>query len=163
MKTRKELLENMKAHAVQMRMDADDDGQWITTENGHHIHLNEEGVPDKGNPHVLAAMSSSGRKKGQFNFQALKRSSGQQAMSNIKELVAKKTITLQDALYAGELEIDNMEVGQTISSRSGKEYVRESREYFKCEGKRIPWRQVADTIIREEFEEAENKDRKKRY
>lgn len=57
---RKDMLEIMKAHAVQMRMDADDDGQWITTENGHHVHLNSEGVPDKGNPHVLAAMSGKG-------------------------------------------------------------------------------------------------------
>ncbi len=59
-KDRKEMLEIMKAHAVQMRMDADDDGQWITTENGHKVHLNSEGVPDKGNPHVLAAMSGKG-------------------------------------------------------------------------------------------------------
>lgn len=51
---------------------ADDDGSWITTENGHHVHLNEEGIPDKGNPHVISAMtggksadkkSSSGGKK----------------------------------------------------------------------------------------------------
>ena len=33
----------------------DDEGRWVTTENGHHVHLNEEGNPDKGNPHVLAA------------------------------------------------------------------------------------------------------------
>ena len=38
----------------------DDDGQWIPTENGHHVHLNSEGVPDKGNSHVLAAMSGKG-------------------------------------------------------------------------------------------------------
>ena len=36
----------------------DDDGRWVTTENDHHIHINEEGVPDKGNPHVLKAMTS---------------------------------------------------------------------------------------------------------
>lgn len=36
----------------------DDDGRWITTENGHHVHLNEEGEPDKGNPHVIEAMES---------------------------------------------------------------------------------------------------------
>lgn len=35
----------------QKRLDAkDDDGRWVTTENDHKIHLNEEGVPDKGNP-----------------------------------------------------------------------------------------------------------------
>ncbi len=33
------------------RLDAkDDDGRWVTTEHDHKIHLNEEGVPDKGNP-----------------------------------------------------------------------------------------------------------------
>ena len=43
------------------RSDADGDdeeGQWITTENNHHVHLNEEGEPDKGNPHVIQAMNS---------------------------------------------------------------------------------------------------------
>jgi len=35
----------------------DDEGRWITTENGHHVHLNEEGEPDKGNQHVLSAMN----------------------------------------------------------------------------------------------------------
>lgn len=38
-----------------LRTDADE-GQWITTENGHHVHLNEEGQPDKGNDHVISAM-----------------------------------------------------------------------------------------------------------
>lgn len=33
------------------RLDAkDEEGRWVTTENDHKIHLNEEGVPDKGNP-----------------------------------------------------------------------------------------------------------------
>lgn len=58
------------------RMDAadggedEDEGRWITTENGHHVHLNEEGEPDKGNPHVIEKMTdesgseeSSGKKK----------------------------------------------------------------------------------------------------
>lgn len=39
------------------RNDGDDDGRWITTKNGHHIHLNEEGEPDKGNPRVIQAMN----------------------------------------------------------------------------------------------------------
>jgi len=29
---------------------------WITTENGHKIHIGEEGDPDKGNPHVLESI-----------------------------------------------------------------------------------------------------------
>lgn len=41
------------------RMDAKaEEGQWVTTKEGHKIHLSEEGVPDKGNPHVLAAANA---------------------------------------------------------------------------------------------------------
>ena len=48
----------------QDRLDAkEDEGQWITTENGHHVHLNEEGEPDKGNKHVVAAMSVGEKKE----------------------------------------------------------------------------------------------------
>lgn len=36
-----------------MNFDADDDGGWVTTENGHHVHFTAEGTPDKGNPAVL--------------------------------------------------------------------------------------------------------------
>lgn len=42
--------------ALQKTRRLDDDGRWITTENGHHVHISEEGTPDKGNPHVIAAM-----------------------------------------------------------------------------------------------------------
>lgn len=38
------------------RLDDDDDGQWVTTESGKKIHLNEEGAVDKGNPFATAAM-----------------------------------------------------------------------------------------------------------
>jgi len=42
----------------QKRLDAKtEEGRWITTENGHKVHLNEEGEPDKGNPHVISKMS----------------------------------------------------------------------------------------------------------
>lgn len=34
----------------------EDDGQWVTTENGRRIHLNEEGAVDKGNQFVTAVM-----------------------------------------------------------------------------------------------------------
>jgi len=37
---------------------SDEEGRWITTENNHKVHLNEEGVPDKGNPHVIEVMES---------------------------------------------------------------------------------------------------------
>lgn len=46
-----------KARLDAKRMDEDDEeGRWITTENGHKVHLNEEGEPDKGNPHVIEVM-----------------------------------------------------------------------------------------------------------
>lgn len=34
----------------------EDDGRWVTSEEGHKIHLNENGVVDKANPFVLATM-----------------------------------------------------------------------------------------------------------
>lgn len=63
---RKQLLEVWKGHQIQtsraVHTDADDDGQWVTTENGHHVHINGEGDPDIGNKHVVAAMNK-GRKE----------------------------------------------------------------------------------------------------
>jgi len=40
------------------RLDAKEEGRWVTTENDNRVHINEEGVPDKGNPYVLKAMTS---------------------------------------------------------------------------------------------------------
>ena len=42
------------------RMD-EDDGKWVTTEDGHKIHFNDEGVADKGNPFVVAAANGFGK------------------------------------------------------------------------------------------------------
>lgn len=49
---------NRRYARLMERADAadDDKGRWITTENGHKVHLNEEGEPDKGNPHVVDKM-----------------------------------------------------------------------------------------------------------
>lgn len=61
------------------RMDADDDeGQWITTENGHHVHINAEGEPDVGNTHVIAAMS--GGKTGPKQLDTAKKLKGIQQL-----------------------------------------------------------------------------------
>ena len=46
----------IRAKHLQRRVRMDDDGKWVTTEGGNHVHINGEGVPDKGNPHVLEAM-----------------------------------------------------------------------------------------------------------
>ena len=34
----------------------DDEGRWVTTEQGHHVHISGNGVPDKGNSHVLSRL-----------------------------------------------------------------------------------------------------------
>ena len=53
------MISKTRVDEADFRSDADDDeGRWVTTENDHKVHLNEEGVPDKGNPHVLKAMTS---------------------------------------------------------------------------------------------------------
>ena len=46
-----------KRNRLNARLDAEEDGQWITTESGQKVHLNEEGEPDKGNTHVVAVMN----------------------------------------------------------------------------------------------------------
>lgn len=59
MKDRVKEYKKRRYFRILSRMDADsddDEGRWITTENGHKVHLNEEGEPDKGNPHVLEVM-----------------------------------------------------------------------------------------------------------
>ena len=40
----------------------DEKGKWRTTKEGDHIHFNENGEIDKGNPHVVNAMKKSGAK-----------------------------------------------------------------------------------------------------
>ena len=59
---RKDVVDRFKERR-RKRLDAkeDEEGRWITTENDHKIHLNEEGVPDKGNPHVIQAMNGGDR------------------------------------------------------------------------------------------------------
>lgn len=45
------------------RLDAkDDEGRWVTTEDGNKLHINEEGIPDKGNPYVLEAAKGESKK-----------------------------------------------------------------------------------------------------
>ena len=45
--------------------DSDDaDGYWVTTENGHKVHISGEGEPDKGHPAVLSTMAGTGGSSG---------------------------------------------------------------------------------------------------
>jgi len=73
MPTRKEELAKAALRHYGVRMD--DDGRWITTENGHRVHLNEEGEPDKGNPHVVDKMTDgkhSGKEKEKGHSKSVK-------------------------------------------------------------------------------------------
>ncbi len=66
------------------RLDSDDEeGRWITTKNGHKVHLNESGEPDIGNKHVIEKMSGGG-------------SSSAKSDNDIssKSMITGKTITL---------------------------------------------------------------------
>jgi len=48
-----------RAARIMARMDDSfDEGRWVTTEKGDHVHLNEAGEPDAGNKYVIAAMKS---------------------------------------------------------------------------------------------------------
>ena len=52
-----------RAIRLRSRLDSDDDGKWVTTKKKYRVHINEEGVPDKGNPHVIRAMGSGKKAK----------------------------------------------------------------------------------------------------
>lgn len=43
--------------------EGDENGRWITTENKHKVHLNEKGIPDQGNPHVIKSIYADRLKK----------------------------------------------------------------------------------------------------
>lgn len=76
------------------RLDGDDDeGKWITTENNHKVHLNENGEPDKGNPHVIEAM---GVPDAAFNEYSDKLHN---AVKKAKESASNYSM-LSDAVYA---------------------------------------------------------------
>lgn len=57
------------------RLDAkEDEGRWVTTEEGHHVHFNENGEPDKGNPHVIKTMKSGTMSKAELGKRKFQRS-----------------------------------------------------------------------------------------
>lgn len=65
----------IRAKHLQRRIRMDDDGYWVTTEGGNHIHISGEGRPDKGNPHVLEAMSGEKHATSESSTGTAKRSS----------------------------------------------------------------------------------------
>ena len=58
--TRSDAVEAYRARRQKRLDDKDEEGRWVTTESDNRVHLNEEGVPDKGNPYVLAVMRGEG-------------------------------------------------------------------------------------------------------
>lgn len=76
----------------------DEKGRWVTTENDHKIHLNEEGVPDKGNPHVLAAIKSGSKTREEIGRDRVKKVRGRMA----KSLEAYKSSDKQVKEYAAK-------------------------------------------------------------
>lgn len=60
--TREDSAEAILLREYGVRFD-EEEGRWVTTENDHKVHISAEGVPDKGNPHVLAVMKGEGKKK----------------------------------------------------------------------------------------------------
>lgn len=87
------------------RMDAkDDEGRWVTTEKGNHIHFNDEGAIDKGNPHVVAAMSKSGKAK---------------TAPSIKGTFGASTMGKKSPKMAS---LDTNRMTDTVKTKSGKDY-----------------------------------------
>lgn len=87
------------------RLDAaEDKGHWITTENGHKVHLNEEGTPDKGNPHVIEKMA------GGASAQISKLNERAQSLKGMKKAERLSTLTSL---------IDEMPVGSQVRITDG--------------------------------------------
>ncbi len=55
------------------RMDADEDGRWVTTEEKHKIHINENGEIDKGNPYLLKAIKENPKSTAQIGRKKVER------------------------------------------------------------------------------------------
>lgn len=86
-------------NASRYRMDEDGEGRWITTENGHKVHLNKNGEPDVGSPPVVAAMQA----------------------EKLESVIKKYGITLGDG---GKLRINNV----PKSAKERDEAMREVKE-----------------------------------
>lgn len=80
----------------------DEEGHWVTThETKRHIHLNEKGVPDKGNPYIIAKMTGTKPKLSpEYRKKSLKESLAKEDLSktvhSLKSLTEGSTITLEN-------------------------------------------------------------------
>ena len=125
----------------QARLDAkEEEGRWVTTENDHKIHINEEGVPDKGNPHVIKAMTS-----------------GTKTPDELGKVKVKKTLD-KVGKSVGEYKAWNEKV-----SASAEKYARANKEFKQAERKldfvdRIYKKTLDDAGIKESDGEALKKE-----
>lgn len=78
----------------------DDEGHWVTThETKRRIHINENGVPDKGNPYIIAKMTGTKPKlSGEYRKKSLQESFGKgntgKAVHSLKSLPEGSTIKM---------------------------------------------------------------------
>ncbi len=70
------------------RFDDGGKGKWITTKDGNHVYLNEEGEPEKGNPYVIAAMNNSSPK---YSAERLQKAVNPQTPEEADNLYRKKS------------------------------------------------------------------------
>jgi hypothetical protein len=106
--------ERLRTRAA-LRLDADDEGKWITTENGHKVHLNEEGEPDKGNPHVVELMAGG-------NFEKIKQEVGKPHKFSDKELIfcprKTKIVSGKDEYFASnDFKWEDCKTGEKYNNR----------------------------------------------
>ena len=114
----------------QNRLDAkaqQEEGRWVTTENDHKVHINEEGIPDKGNPHVLAAMRGEGRNP--KTQEELARHRSQRRIAKVKDAIKQYDDTdkaindAKQAKYRAEKEFRRNRLGFKSVDRH-KEYIK---------------------------------------
>ena len=86
---------------------SDDEGRWITAENGHRVHINGEGQPDIGNPNVLKAMGEKTGKGKTTKNSRLKITSGSAAAKDnrLGKQYSAKAQNVYDRMRANEPKI----------------------------------------------------------
>ena len=108
------------------RMDAggDSEGRWVTTRDKNKVHFNERGVPDKGNPYVISAMTG---KKPKLSLR-YKQKKAQDLLGKGKELDLDEIAVVIDSLPDGTV-IKTQDVSvkregdHFVDEKTGKEIV----------------------------------------
>ena len=155
----------------QKRLDAKEgDGRWITTEEDHKIHLNENGVPDKGNPYVIKAMTSGTKTpeeigKGKFQktrdrvkksmadyhaaFEKVEKLAEEYAKANKEFTQAERTLDMIDNVYKKTLS------GLGIEEKDGDKLKQEVAELKKRAEERPTDREIQGQYNNRKFVLAE--------